>query len=289
MTFKEVYDSWSPDYFIRYPSTRRVTESAMTHCRSIWNRPMVELRTAHLQAVIRNMDGLSRAYQSKVRSLMHMQYSWCMKNDILQKDYSQFVELTKEEGEPNRRVFSSGEINTIWSMCRRGKTPPGESELYMGRYMLDSVLILLYTGLRIGELLALNCEDIHIEERYIRVHGTKTKAARRLVPIHKRIIPVLEQMMSHSSSPLLLPSPEGDQLTYSKYKYSWFDCVMNGMGMDHNPHDTRHTFVSGLDTAGVQRSVQKFIVGHSLGRDITDRYTHKDISELIKAVDKLKY
>lgn len=288
-TFREIYDIWSPEYFIRYPSTRRVMESAMLHCKVIWDRPMSEIRTAHLQAVIRGMEGLSRAYQAKVRSLMHLQYSWCMKNDILQKDYSQFVELTQEDKETNRHIFSSDEISILWNVWKKNKALPGEPAMYCGRHMLDSLLVLMYTGLRIGELLALRQDDIDIDLRTIHVHGTKTKAARRIVPIHKRIIPVLEIMMENNSTSLLLPSPDGVQLSYSQYKYSWFDRIMAGLKMKHTPHDTRHTFVSGMDTAGVQRSVLKFIVGHSIGRDVTDRYTHKDVKELIRAIDKLSY
>ena len=289
ITFRQVYDQWTPEYFKRYPSTRRVTEGAMEHCRTIWDKPIAELRAAHLQAVISGMEWLSRAYQGKVRTLMHMQYSWCMKNDILQKDYSQYIELTNKSAESSRSVFTKEEIRALWKMWKRGVTPPGEPVLYRGRCMLDSVLVLLYTGLRIGELLALKKVDVDLDRRTIHVHGTKTKAARRLVPVHRAIIPVLERMMAKSPSSLLLSSPENGKLSYSRYKYSWFDRIMAGLKMEHTPHDTRHTFVSGLDTAGVQRSVQKFIVGHSLGRDVTDRYTHKDIAELIRAVDKLKY
>ena len=38
ITFGQVYKQWTPRQFERYPSTRRVTESAMALCRDLWDR-----------------------------------------------------------------------------------------------------------------------------------------------------------------------------------------------------------------------------------------------------------
>ena len=289
ITFLEVYNRWSPQHFAAYPSVKRVTESAMSHCRPLWNRPMAQLRAADLQRVIASMSGLSRAYQKKVRSLMHMQFSWCMKNDVLQKDYSAFVDIPGKDAQSPRQVFTAAEIRRLWELFRENAPLPGEPEKYCGRGFLASVLLLLYTGMRVGELLSLQKEHVHLTERYIDLRGTKTRAARRLVPLHRDILPVMAELMGASPGTGVMDGPDGERLTYSRYKYSWFDKVMAGLGMAHTPHDTRHTFVSGLDTAGVPRSTLKFIIGHSLTRDVTDRYTHKNIAELTGAVDMLEY
>ena len=55
-----------------------------------------------------------------------------------------------------------------------------------GIALMDSVVIMLYTGMRISELLELKAEDIHLEERWIDLRGTKTAAARRIVPVTKK-------------------------------------------------------------------------------------------------------
>ncbi len=287
-TFLEAYESWSPRYFEKYPSTRRVTQSAMLFCRNLWDKPIRDLRPAQLQEVIRAMDGKSRGYQSKVRSLMHMLYRWAMARDIVERDWSQFVELTSPERPSPRVVFSHEEIARLWELRRAGAPLPGEPERYRGQGMLDSVLVLLYTGMRVGELLALRRESVDLAGRCIDLMGTKTRAARRRVPLHREILPVFEALMARGSSEFLISGPDGAGLNYSQYKYGWFDKVMAGLELDHTPHDTRHTFVSALDTAGVKRGAVKFIVGHSQ-RDVTDRYTHKDIPELLAEIDKLRY
>ncbi len=285
LTFKAAFDQWSPGYFEKFPSTRRVTECAMDFCRDIWDLPMRKLRSTHLQEVISGMSDKSRGYQSKVRSLMHMVYRWAISREVTQNDWSRYVELTAEERESPRRVFTGEEVALFWE--KRGQPLPGERARLQGLGLGDSVLVLLYTGMRVGELLALRREDIHLDRRYIDLHGTKTRAARRTIPIHRRLIPVLDEMMLRCQSDYLIPGPDGNGLAYPSYK-SWFDGVMRSMGLDHTPHDTRHSFISALDTAGVRRAAVKFIVGHSQS-DVTDRYTHKDLAELIREVDKLTY
>lgn len=287
MTFKAAFDSWSPAYFEKYPSTRRVTECAMAFCRKIWNRPIRDLRACHLQEVIAGMEDKSRGYQSKVRSLMHMVYRWAMSRDIAERDVSQFVELTASEQDSPRRVFTPEEVRRLWRLYEQGESAVLGSERYAGCGLLESVLVLNYTGMRVGELLALRRDDVHLAERYIDLRGTKTRAARRTVPLHKEIMPVIAALLELRPSEFLLPGPDGEGMTYSSYK-GWFDRAMAALSMKHTPHDARHTFISALDTAGVRRPAIKFIAGHSQ-HDVTDRYTHKDLSELINEVDKVKY
>ena len=62
---------------------------------------------------------------------------------------------------------------------------------------------------------------------------------------------------------------------------------MQQFEMSHNPHDTRHTFASLADTAGLKKLCIKRIMGHE-SKDITDRvYTHKDIEELLQQINMI--
>ena len=57
--------------------------------------------------------------------------------------------------------------------------------------------------------------------------------------------------------------------------------------MQHLPHDGRHTFASLANTAGVNDTAIKLIMGHA-SSDLTERvYTHKSISELLNAVNMI--
>lgn len=60
---------------------------------------------------------------------------------------------------------------------------------------------------------------------------------------------------------------------------------MEQLGMDHKPHDCRHTFATLMDNAGENKVSIMRIMGHT-SQDITDKvYTHKDIEQLKKAID----
>lgn len=62
---------------------------------------------------------------------------------------------------------------------------------------------------------------------------------------------------------------------------------MNWLNMEHRPHDTRHTFVSMLTAKGVDERIVKKIVGQA-GNSVTQIvYTHIEIQQLIKEINKI--
>lgn len=56
--------------------------------------------------------------------------------------------------------------------------------------------------------------------------------------------------------------------------------------MKHTAHDTRHTFISLMADAGVEKIITQRIAGHS-NHDVTDHYTHLEVRKLIEAIDKI--
>lgn len=109
----------------------------------------------------------------------------------------------------------------------------------------------------------------------------------RKVPIHNKIFPLIERYYNLNCEPLI-PNTVGTWFGYSNYKQKKFDNIMNQLGMEHNPHDTRHTFASRADSAGLNKLCIKRILGHE-SHDITDKvYTHKDMVELLEQINMIK-
>ena len=154
--------------------------------------------------------------------------------------------------------------------------------------MVDTVIILLYTGLRIGELLNVKAADVDLDALTIQVHGTKTEAAERIVPIHKDVIPYLKRRLE-AGAENLIANANGKPITGSAYRMFFFTPFMQHIGAEHTPHATRHTFVSIMDKCGVGTDsvVLKRIVRHA-NKTVTEHYTHKDVPELLAAIDKFK-
>lgn len=273
ITFAEIYERWSEIEFKKMaPKTASGYKSAFKHCTVLHHKVFKEIRKAHLQSIIDGIDAPSMKEVTKF--LFQKSYRFALENDIVTKDYSKFVELPKKEKPKEKVPFKKAEIDYLWE------------NLHNIKYA-DFTLILLYTGMRIGELIAIDKSDVHLDERYM-IGGSKTDAGKeRVIPIHPRILPLIERRMCEAKNEWLFPNKRGVRLQYSPFmKYHWKN-IIEAIGSEHTPHDTRHTFVSELDRLGVNPITIKRIVGHS-NTDVTEGYTHKMIEELIAAVDMLE-
>lgn len=142
----------------------------------------------------------------------------------------------------------------------------------------DGALILLYTGMRCGELLNLRRRDINLKSKYLTVTKSKTKAGEgRIIPIHKRIQPIIESRCSQYQDRLF-------PISYTNFA-KHFSRITNGK---HTTHDCRHTVATMLDSADANPNAVRAILGHKNG-DITDKvYTHKGLRDLRRAINLLK-
>jgi integrase len=200
-------------------------------------------------------------------------YTHALENDIVEKDYSTFVKLTSTNEAKEKSPFTPAEIQVMWNKVNVLEHA-------------DIVVILLYTGMRIGELLDMKKEDVHSEERYM-IGGNKTENGKnRVIPIHKKILPLIQARMEKSNCEYVFTNSRGGQLKYHLFISKYWVELMDGFKTTHTPHDTRHTFVSRMDSLGVNRVTIQRIVGHA-NKDVTDIYTHKNLDELLEAVDLL--
>lgn len=149
------------------------------------------------------------------------------------------------------------------------------------------ILIFIFTGLRPSELLNINRDNIHIEERYM-IGGIKTKAGmNRIIPIHDILIPIIQYFLINYDYKFLC-YPRKAQYSYDTYREQFHDTMKN-LGFDHQePYDTRHTFATLAKTARVDEGVRRLILGHDR-KDVTDkRYTHEPLEFLLEEINKIK-
>ncbi|WP_294000201.1 site-specific integrase [uncultured Megasphaera sp.] len=211
---------------------------------------------------VRKVAGYST--QKKCRVLMSQLYQFAIKRETATTNYSRYVEIDRHHVVYKKRPFTIREINRLWKQADDDT--------------IQDVLILIYTGLRIGEYLALQPQDIKIRERYIDIRHSKTQAGVRKVPISKRILPFL---IARKRRGIICQDD-----SYDAFRRRW-DKMMKRLSMHHTPHECRHTLASLLDSAGVNDTVVKMILGHAR-RGVTKAiYTHKTLRELRKAVDDL--
>lgn len=271
ITFADIYEQWKTRNTPKMtPSVLSGYETVFKHSAALHYLKMSEIRTAHMQSV---MDAYPNAKgsQTRMRTLWRQLFRLALEQDIVRKNYADFVDLKAEAAPVKSRIpFTKAQIETLWANV---DTLPG----------VDSVLIMIYTGVRPSEFLSIESEHVHLAERWIDLHGTKTKAAKRIVPIHKRIAPLIERRLG--SGPLFRENGAG--VTYKRYLRTVWNPIKYALDLkDLSPHCARHTAVSLMTAAGVDSRLLKMIVGHSDG-SVTERYTHAIIESLVAAIDQL--
>lgn len=137
--------------------------------------------------------------------------------------------------------------------------------------MANLTVLLVETGLRLGEALALKWEDVDRTSGMIRVWVNKSDKPRS-VPMSVRVGAVL-----HHLSMAQLPKPEDPvfpQLTHHSVRHRW-EAMRNALGLDDQvtPHCCRHTFASWMVQAGVPIFTVKELCGHRC-IEVTMRYAH---------------
>lgn len=272
MTFKEVQEKWQLQHFEKLePRTVTQYKSICKHFEPIKDIPMLELTTMQLQELFNSVK-LSGASKRLLKAVLNQVYKYALKMDIVVKDCSEFIELGKKQAVIERKIFTNEEILKLWK--------------YKELQWVDTVLIMIYTGLRIGELLTIESKNIDLENRTIK-GGIKTDAGKnRIIPINVEILPLIKNRMSLERQ-YLITGVRGKKLLYQNY-ILFFNKLMEQLNMEHTIHDCRHTFASLLSNADANKISIAKIIGHSSYLTTEKIYTHKDVEELKKAVDLIK-
>lgn len=191
------------------------------------------------------------------------------------RELIRYLDISKP-GNPNkmdRKPFSHKEISKLWDMQKANP-------------YFSVALIMIYTGVRIGELLNLKKEDVHMEERWFQIRAAKTAAGIREVPIAEKIVPLMEYWISRPCE-YLICSQSDAHLSYYTFRDTYWTPIMNAISMKHRPHDTRHSCISLLTEAGVDERIIRKIVGHK-GQGVTETvYTHFEFPIKLEAINKI--
>jgi integrase len=159
----------------------------------------------------------------------------------------------------------------------------------LGGHDRTAFALACYGGLRAGELLALDWDQVDLKLRVLRVErawdqGSKTfiapksKAADRVVPITERLWAVLSKhRQTLGASGLLLPAlrgdhsqPMGHSALVKRLKKRWEQAGLEPLKL----HEGRHTFASLLIAAGANAKAVTTYMGHSSIQVTYDRYGH---------------
>lgn len=286
VTFGQIYDILFAEKFSKMKrSAKTAYVTAYKKCGEISGIRMVELRKAHMQKIIDDNSDKSKSTLNTLLVLFNAIYKFALENDICEKNYAQFVTAESKKEKKEKKPFSREEIEALWDNL---DWISERSRPTLGAPCVDMALIHIYTGVRPQELLDIKKADVHLEERWIdlRENGTKTKAASRIVPIHRKIIPLIGRRMQGENEHLFTDG-RGRAFTARCYRRSFFAPMCERFGMEHTPHECRHTFATFAAASKLNQVLLKKIIGHAAGDLTEDTYTHAFIEDLVAEIDKL--
>ena len=278
ITFQELYERWSKEKFQTISESNvHGYEASFKVCGTLYTKTFKDIRLADLQHVV---DTCGKNYPTlkKLKSLFNQLYDYARMHDIVSKDYSEFVDISRyKDQNPNKRdrtPFAKDEIKRLWEMA--------EDPYY------QIILMLIYNGCRISEFLDLKKEHVHLDEQYFDVIASKTENGIRKVPIADTVLPFYRARYEGSTCEYLLHTPEQKHFDYRNYYDSYFISLMEQLGFEHQPHDTRRTCISLLAEAHVDQTMIKKTVDHKGAMSLTERvYTHPDIKALVDAINMI--
>ena len=170
----------------------------------------------------------------------------------------------------------------------------------------DVIEFLALSGLRIGEAIALNNEDVTEEE--IRVSKTfdpvthetttpKTADSVRVVHVQPELAACIlrirrrsnrNRLVSGSREPYFIANINGNRLSYPAFQYRFRKLCVSAAGKKLSPHALRHTHVALMAEQGVDLEAISRRLGHSdskITREIYYHVTQKQIEKDNAAFD----
>ena len=173
------------------------------------------------------------------------------------------------------------------------------------RAKMKGILICLYTGLRIGELLALEWSDIDLSKAEVSVTKTcydvkgddghyyrlndvpKTQHSIRVVPIPKQLISVIRDLKKKSVSKYVIANRYGRPLSIRSYQRS-FELLLRKHHITHKGfHYLRHTFSTRAIECGMDVKTLADILGHENPTVTLRRYAHSLMEHKHEAINRL--
>jgi integrase len=231
--------------------------------------------------------GLSASSIKKIYNLLKEFYRYANSTKIIGYNPMELVQMPKSANikykKKDMEILTVEEVKRVIKVAEQVDAK-GQPVYRYG----EAIILLLATGLRSGELRALNVRDIDIKKRSLIVNnnasyakdrenggirhdiGTlKTQNAHREVPLNDRAILSIQRLMNttcNQETGYLVCTSTGKIVNHSNLQRC-YDAILTAAGIEHKGlHSTRHTFATiVLKNVGDERCIKEIsqLLGHS--------------------------
>lgn len=284
-TFRDYADEWYRLY--KQPSLRASSRAMYdnvlnVHLYPIFGAlPIKAISRNDLQKFILDYSGSSKSLIDKILLTLRQIFDAAMEDEIIVKN--PVKKLRPPEGtEKERLPITMDAVQAVTDAAKRhqyGVMP----------------LLMMYAGLRRGELIGLRWEDIdgdwitiqravvYEDNKTAVVGDTKTKSGKRRVPL----LPVVRDALGKPSKGYVVGNG-AEPLPYTSFKRHWDKLRADIPALQGvTPHQLRHTYLMLLRRAGVDAATQQHLMGHADYETTVNDYTHIDAFDEDAALNKL--
>ncbi len=266
---------YSKEHKASYPGDRSTVNKLLP---TFGKTPIKDITPQMIKSYLDSRKDLTKTTMNRYRGTMSMIFQEAIRNAKADANPARLVRLHKEAN-ARVRFITYEEEEEIRTIIRK-RCAVHESEFTLA----------LETGMRRGELYALDWDRVDLPRRQLLLLETKNGTS-RVVILTARAVKALQELQERRSTetPKVCLTRYGEPMVSPR---AWFELVMeeaaaqNRLMIDVTWHVFRHTYISRLVMAGVDiRTVQE-LAGH---KDIkmTTRYAHLAPAHKLAAVDRL--
>lgn len=262
-----------------------------------------------IQQFINTLTDKGYAYSTikKAYNAVNASLKMAVERDYIRKTPCVGIKLPKQiqKQKSDIEFFNDVEVETI--------VKAATSKYKTGRYVYKhgyAIVLLLNTGMRVGELLALKWQNVDFQNRQIYVsetrgqiidrddkadqkyimadRSTKTQSSCRYIPINQKSQEALNYFKDLGyENPYVMANSDSSVATYRNL-FRVLSNILDAHNINHGSlHTLRHTFATRLFKNGVDIKVISELLGHSDVSITYNIYTHVIQEQKKKAVDVL--
>ncbi len=242
---------------------------------------------------MRNGERLSATSTNMMLSVLNLAFEYACDMEYIEENPCVRVRRTKTEAK-KVEAFTIEEQRAI------------EAEIVrLDDKRFHGILLCLYTGLRIGELLGLTWNDIDFERGVIKITKTvyrekdengvwqfcvdtpKTKSSDRVIPLPEYIMKMLRQDKTLAQTQFVVENKKGERMSIRSYQYLFEKLTERAGVRKLNFHALRHTFATRAIECGIDIKTVADIMGHQNASITLNRYAHCMLDHKIEMMQKL--
>jgi integrase len=197
-------------------------------------------------------------------------WKWMIKRGLVesnpwtgQGDYSR-----KKKAARAKRPFNAEELQKLLEA-----DPVAVMGKRYGAAIADLLRLGLMTGARLNEMCELRVEDVLVKDRAIRVREGKTESAKRIIPVHDAVWPLIERRLEEAQDGQLFPElkpggPDKKRSWYTSKRLTLYRRRVLGDNDTVDFHSLRRDFATYLERAqGVTLAVNPSVIAELMGHE----------------------